>query len=343
METAITLKGVVVSGALLVSACAPYSYQDEVRDFAAATQLTVGAFDRLIDQKVFTEQHKRRLAIAKAHRDGSAGFVGVGFDCGGGATELLRDAVDDPSQIPVIQAQAQADCVIGVLNDAGEAAGLAPVAAPEPAAAKSAVEGKFTDLIAALDDYAKTLGAITDAADRTELEGAFDRGQMAFAKLGCVIDNQGCEGPSPEPTSKLGDVARAIGTAALDTMRFRTLRAATAEADPLIQRSANIMNEGQILLTSARLNDNVLRIETLQNHLMRNTKDAQDWLNTLDELIAERDAYLASFAGLGAFAAMRESHGDLTYALQNPQPDRQALRATINGFAKQAKAIQAAL
>ena len=363
---AIVMTWILMCSGLMVAACTPIVYKDDIAAFSKGVDETATAFDALHAKALekyksekmteFAEQQAvitvsagctslvtegrlakdtRCLAEWAAFRAAPDAKKGTKPACVG-ASESVRGGEYVFYDLASVAEQEALTCKIGVKRPDGSI----------DTATIDDSEVLLTNapkLLPALKGYAAALVGIADAADRTALLESVGKAKEQVIKLGTRID--GLDGKSSPYVSTIGPVSDLVGAALvaiLDQRRYRALVAVTSGADPVVTKTAMILSNVAMPMTAIELEDaGVAYLESFPDP----GKPAQSedaWALAYAKARTARDRYLSVFATSPAtvFKAMADAHHELTIALSDPSRQYEAVAAAIEDFADKAKAAR---
>ncbi len=355
----------VASSWLLVTACSPYVYKDDIATFSKGVDDTAEAFDALHAKALerykslkFEEFADNKdvivvssdctkavvqgqlvkdtscLAAWAAYRAAPEGKKPSKPACTG-ASESIRGGDYVFYDLAGVGDKEAVICKIGIKTRDGI-----------DTAAIDDTEVLLTNapkLLPALKGYAAALVGIADAQDRAALQESVGKAKDQATKLGTTIDS--LDGKSSPFVSTIGPVADLVGTALvtiLDQRRYRALAEVTANADPIVTKAAMILSNVAMPMTALALQDaGTAYLESFPDP-RKPAKDADAWAVSYGKTRAARERYLSIFATspTSVFKAMADAHHALTLALADPSRQYESVVAAISDFADKAKAAQ---
>ena len=286
--------------ALLVGGCSPYVYKQEIDDFATGVK-----------------------DLATAYNDGRTYIA-------------TRDQDDQDNQ----WAQTRARLTIAAceFRDTGKPGAVECVLhqigqpVPAPSALGTAVRDA-APIVKALSDYASSLAAVTNAADREALTAA----QVKFKTSVQGLANQAA-GKTVASVGPVVDLFSALTTAVLDQKRYDILRAGvTAAKEPVSDLGKALAGTlGGIWMVRANelrgtANAAVRDLESGGDYPARLRK-ARERVVALETLRAKNPAIAAN--------DMVSAHDALAKALADDSRQVDAVAAAVGGFVTQAKAVK---
>lgn len=323
---------ILAAGAL--HACAPYAYQGEVAQFAAGVERSTAGMHGMLDDIADDTLGRERAALAD--RAPLVDFAGA---CGAIAIDFA--GVDDLATLKELAKGEAARCALSAPDDAGIAQAALEGRSRADVIAERLPNGNVLALIDALSGYGDALAALVGAEDRGELENAWSKAQTSFVDFACNLDQQSlCDGATENAGGALSDGLRALLIAGLDHWRYRRLRDIVGRSDDAIQASVVELRRMQSVIVGMRA---AAANERMLNALfaVEQGMDGAAWQAAIDNLKAERQAYLATLqqGTLDTFGQMAVAHAALKSALLDPTGDPSDLRAKIEEFVDYAKQL----
>ena len=317
--------------AFLAVSCSPYVYKEEVNRFSDGVEQAVNLFE---DQR--QARHNKAVADLEKRILGAQWRLSVTVGC----TDLLQQldgAVNSGDFRPPLTDQVQA-CVIGRVKN--------ETVSPE----ELRVDLTLPNLAALgteLKNYAKSLTEIVNAGDEHALRQSSANLRNRVAELLKAVETAtSSETGLGTPIATLTGFLEEIGVAALNQMRYNALRTAVNQADPLIQRAAEVLGETFARWNLQRLRKAFRAMESAAD-AVRPQDDKQKYA-AAKQALEQRYAdfvLLVKGKGIGLFAAMATAHGKLKQALADPSDERQiaAVIKSVQTFYDSAKKARTAL
>ena len=294
---------------LLLSACSPYVYKDEVRGFATGVDnLTAAYAASTAAVNDLTRSAQRDLWVSR--RASLAMTIGC------------TPAASGPCAVHEVGQQVPAPTQT------------------QTAAADAAV------VFTALKDYASALAMIVNAEDRDALDKATGELQDSVTNLAKRFEPTS-PAPGTLPVApRAGAVAGLFGQIAatgLDQRRFEALRAGVVSADRDMPTLAEAATRTLNLLTTARINSANREALAMERGFVKGlSEDDYRSRMTAFEAKVEELQGLRSANPAGAADQMVTAHGKLRAALEDPTTQISEVSKAVKAFVEKAKAVRTA-
>lgn len=289
---------------LMLSACSPYVYRDEVRGFASGVDNLNTAYT---DSVTAVDSAARSSVRSKWIADRAPLRFSEGCIVGG--TTPVPCAVHQASEPvpPDSPAQTQAKRGAGVL--------------------------------AALKDYAAALGRIVDAQDRAALDKA--TGELKAEVVGIAEQVGGA--PVAARAGAITGLFNQIAASSLDTRRYQALRAGVVSADqdiavlaPVAAKTLEVLRAERVRLTRQA----AMEMQTAFGPAL----SEEQYRSRLLAFDAKVDEIHTLIGGdpRAAVDQMVKAHAQLRAALEDPTTQIGEVSRAVRAFVTEAKAVQKA-
>lgn len=342
----------VMTVATLLAGCGSTSvFKEETAAYSVSVDKSVDAFDALrretqisLTESYLEDFAEDRVKIipagacgevveSKLQRDARCLAEWSGYRANG-STGSAPGCVE-PSGFYVLSAtEERSNCRFGVLD---EETGAVDVGALPP----EAVLAQTAEIGAALKSYAGGLAKLAAAEDAAALKASLkdltENAQSLSDALKAATDKALFD------KSKFGPIADLISaglTAGLEHRRLSAMRKIVAEADPVVNESAQYLSRASLPLVIPALREKANEISAAIN-AVNNARNESEYKAAYVKAEKARREYLSAYAShpSSAFEAMAKAHGDLAKALADPERQFAQMKQSLEDFYKKADAV----
>lgn len=315
--------------ALILSACSPAAYDEQVADFSGGLQQAAA----------MVEEHRR---LENQFRDAARDL------------ELMRDRPPvrlDPDCLDTfakldslikagggpLTADDYARCGLQTRDDNGDWSG--------DALADSDALNDSMALVAALNAYAQALDAMLSGEGREQFTQSADALGESVASLAGTVENTTGEAvPGPGAIEPLTALIAEAGEIYLENRRFQVMKAVVQEADPIVQTASLHLAQTIAAVNLSNADRARAQLDVASEAFRRDLSEA-DYQRALDGMTDQHEALLTLLSADPGqvFASMGRSHAALKNAVEDPHTQLSASIESAKDFFNTARDAHEAL
>lgn len=296
---------------LVLSACSPYVYEKEVTIFREGVEKSAQSI---------LELKQKRIAHLETKRDKDLDVSKKPIDFSEGCDKLRKEYLNSVSEGSSIPVDSYSDCY----------------ATPK---------GKSTDpnisnivaLSTGLTAYSAALVNITNASDQNELQQAFSEFNNSTKKMLESI-NKKLDDKNEAKYNAISGLVFSIGNVVLNQMRFNALKTGVNQADPMVAKASELLEEAAFYLHEKEVN----REYSAMLKYAQTANPANDYLASWKNMDQKAEKYVLTIKNspVHAFKALASAHVALKKSLNDPgnQAQLNAVLENANAFKDSADA-----